>query len=76
MALVVSSRRVTCAEMRKNFADVSLVSGHFFVIFVFLCGNSRDRLLRMLNRLGQDIEIVVHPKPRSRKHARLHVVSV
>ncbi|HRI87085.1 MAG TPA: helix-turn-helix transcriptional regulator [Candidatus Hydrogenedentes bacterium] len=41
-----------------------------------LSGFSTDRLLRMLNRLGQDIEIVVHPKPRSRKQARLRVVNV
>ena len=40
-----------------------------------LAGFSTDRLLRMLNRLGQDIEIVVHPKPRSRKEARLRVVN-
>ena len=41
-----------------------------------LAGFSTDRLLRMLNRLGQDVEIVVRPKPRSRKHALLRVVNV
>ena len=40
-----------------------------------LAGFSTDRLLRMLNRLGQDVEIAIHPKPRTRKHARLRVVS-
>ena len=37
---------------------------------------STDRLLRFLRALDQDVEIVVNEKPRSRKHARLSVVTV
>jgi predicted XRE-type DNA-binding protein len=36
---------------------------------------SMDRLLRFLNALGQDVEIIVKAKPRSRKQARLNVVA-
>ena len=32
-------------------------------------------LMHFLKILGQDIEIVVKPKPRNRKHAHLSVVS-
>ncbi|MCC6155120.1 MAG: XRE family transcriptional regulator [Candidatus Hydrogenedentes bacterium] len=40
-----------------------------------LAGFSTDRLIRMLNQLDQDIEIIVRTKPRSRKHARVRVVN-
>jgi predicted XRE-type DNA-binding protein len=36
---------------------------------------SFDMLMHFLKILGQDIEIVVKPKPRNRKHAHLSVVS-
>jgi len=36
---------------------------------------SMDMLMNFLKILGQDIEIVVMPKPRNRKHAHLSVVS-
>jgi len=36
---------------------------------------SFDMLMQFLKVLGQDIEIVVKPKPRNRKHAHLSVVS-
>lgn len=38
-----------------------------------LDGFSMERLYRFLNALGRDIEIVVKPKPKSRKEARLTV---
>lgn len=38
-----------------------------------LRGFSIERLLRFLLRLGQDVEIRVKPKPRSRGEARLRV---
>ena len=40
-----------------------------------LRGFSTDRLFRLLNALGQDIEIIVKTKPRSRPQARVHVVA-
>lgn len=40
-----------------------------------LSGFSVERLMHFLNLLGHDIDIVVRPKPRNRKIARVHVVS-
>ena len=40
-----------------------------------LSGFSMDRLFRFLNALGRDIEIVVQPKPKSRKQARVSVAA-
>ncbi|MCR4339489.1 MAG: helix-turn-helix domain-containing protein [Gemmatimonadaceae bacterium] len=36
-------------------------------------GFSTQRLLAFLTALGHDVEIVVRPAPKSRKHGRLHV---
>ena len=38
-----------------------------------LDGFSMERLYRFLNALGRDIEIIVKPKPKNRKHATLSV---
>ena len=38
-----------------------------------LDGFSVERLIHFLNMLGQDIDIVVRPKPRSRKQAMINV---
>ena len=38
-----------------------------------LDGFSMERLYRFLNALGSDVEIVLKPKPKSRKEARLSV---
>lgn len=38
-----------------------------------LDGFSMERLYRFLNALGRDVEIVVRPKPKSRKEATLKV---
>jgi predicted XRE-type DNA-binding protein len=38
-----------------------------------LAGFSIERLMHFLNQLGQDIDIVVKPKPRNRKNARVNV---
>ena len=38
-----------------------------------LNGFSMERLYRFLNALGRDVEIVVKPKPKSRKEATLRV---
>lgn len=40
-----------------------------------LSGFSVERLIHFLNLLGQDIDIVVRPKPRNRKTARVNVIS-
>jgi predicted XRE-type DNA-binding protein len=38
-----------------------------------LGGFSLERLMRFLNVLGRDVEIVVKPKPKGRRHATLSV---
>jgi predicted XRE-type DNA-binding protein len=38
-------------------------------------GFSIERLTRFLNALGQDVEIVVRPKPRTQPHGQTRVVS-
>ena len=40
-----------------------------------LRGFSTDRLFRLLNALGQDVDIIVKTKPRSRPQARVHVLA-
>lgn len=37
---------------------------------------SSDRLMRLLTRLGKDIEILVKAKPRNREHGRIRVREV
>lgn len=46
----------------------SLLRGH-------LRGFSVERLTRFLNALGQDVEIVVRPKPHSERQGRTQVIS-
>jgi predicted XRE-type DNA-binding protein len=41
-----------------------------------LAGFSVERLMNLLTALDQDVEIVIRPKPRSRKVARISVVAV
>ena len=45
----------------------ALMRGH-------LTGFSTDRLFRFLNALDRDVEIVIKPKPRSRRRASIRVV--
>jgi len=40
-----------------------------------LAGFSVERLMTLLNALGQDVEIVIRNKPRSRQSARIIVVA-
>jgi predicted XRE-type DNA-binding protein len=40
-----------------------------------LAGFSVERLMTLLNALGQDVEIVIKNKPRSRQSARIRVVA-
>jgi len=72
IASAIAGRNLTqvrAAELLGvNQADVSdLVRGK-------LKGFSTDRLLRFLNALGQDIEIVVHSRRRSGRLGRLRVL--
>ena len=74
IALAIADRGLTqtrAAELLGvNQADVSdLVRGK-------LKGFSTDRLLRFLNALGRDIEIVVHARRQARKLGRLRVLEV
>ena len=39
-----------------------------------LAGYSMERLYRFLNALGQDVRIVVQPKPTTRRHATLRAL--
>ena len=40
-----------------------------------LAGFSVERLIHFLNALGQDVDIIVRPKPRGRKKGRISVYS-
>ncbi len=39
-------------------------------------GFSMDKLMHLLNRLDQDVEIIVKPCPADREHARVNVIAV
>ncbi len=41
-----------------------------------LAGFSTDRLIRFLNLLGRDVDIVIKPKPRSQKYGHVRVNAV
>ena len=59
---------VAAALMGIDQPKVSaLLNGH-------LASFSSERLMRLLTRLGQDVEIVVKAKPRRRHHGRISVV--
>lgn len=72
IATAIAGRGLTQTQAAEllgvNQADVSdLVRGK-------LKGFSTDRLLRFLNALGRDIEIVIHARGRTRKVGRLRVL--
>jgi len=73
IANIIKNRRLTQARAAQilniDQAKVSaLTRGQ-------LRGFSTDRLFRLLNALGQDIEITVKAKPKSRTQARVHVLA-
>ncbi|CAN5163058.1 hypothetical protein BH24GEM3_BH24GEM3_09120 [soil metagenome] len=73
ISCIIEERELTQAEaaelLRIDQPKVSaLVRGR-------LEGFSIERLTRFLNALGQDVEIVVRPKPRSERHGRTRVIS-
>jgi predicted XRE-type DNA-binding protein len=68
---IIKKKKLTQVEaasiMRINQPKVSAL------IRRKLDGFSVERLIHFLNALGQDIDIVVRPKPASRKQARINV---
>ena len=73
IASVVSHRHLTQSEAARILGTTQpkvseLLGGR-------LDGFSIERLIRYLNALDRDVEIVVTPKPRSHDHATLRVAS-
>lgn len=68
---IVKKKKLTQAEAAKimgiNQPKVSAL------IRRKLDGFSVERLIHFLNALGQDIDIIVRPKPRNRKQAQINV---
>jgi len=74
IAAAIERRGLTQAEAAAKLgvdqADVSdLVRGK-------LGGFSTDRLIRFLNALGQDVDIVIHTNPNARRRGRVRVREV
>ena len=72
IASIVSHRHLTQVETARVLGTgqpkvSELLAGK-------LDGFSMERLIRYLNALGRDVQIVVTPKPRSRDHATLRVI--
>jgi len=64
------TQAVAAAKLGVSQADVSdLVRGK-------LVGFSTDRLIRFLNALGQDVDIVIHTSPHSRRPGDVRVLRV
>jgi len=70
---IIEERELTQAEAAELLAiDQPKVSA---LVRGRMEGFSIERLTRFLNALGQDVEIVVRPKPRSERQGRTHVTS-
>ena len=72
IASIVSHRHLTQVETARVLGTgqpkvSQLLAGK-------LDGFSMERLIRYLNALGRDVQIVVTPKPRSRDHATVRVI--
>ena len=68
---IIAQRRLTQAEAARILGTTqpkvsALLRGH-------LSGFSMERLIRFLNALDRDVEIVVKRKPRSRPHGQVTV---
>ena len=71
ISVIISERRLTQLEAAAVLGiDQPKVSA---LVRGRLGGFSLERLLRFLNVLGRDVEIVVKPKPKGRRHATLSV---
>lgn len=70
---IIKSRRLSQAQAAEVLGlDQPKVSA---LLRGKLSGFSTDRLLRFLNALDRDVEIVIKRKPRSRKQAEIRVVT-
>lgn len=70
---IIDERELTQAEAAELLGiDQPKVSA---LVRGRLEGFSIERLTRFLNALGQDVEIVVRPMPRSQRHGRTHVTA-
>ena len=72
IASIVSHRHLTQVETARVLGTgqpkvSELLAGR-------LDGFSMERLIRYLNALDRDVQIVVTPKPRSREHATVRVI--
>ena len=68
---VIEERGLTQVEAAKVMGvDQPKVSA---LLRYRLDGFSMERLYRLLNALGRDVEIIVRPKPKSREHGTLSV---
>lgn len=73
IAEIISAKELTQAETAKVLGvDQPKVSA---LLRGKLSGFSTERLIRFLNALGRDVEIVVRERPRSRGPGHLHVMS-
>jgi predicted XRE-type DNA-binding protein len=71
ISVIISEQRLTQLEAAAVLGiDQPKVSA---LVRGRLGGFSLERLLRFLNVLGRDVEIVVKPKPKGRRHATLSV---
>lgn len=73
IASIATHRHLTQAEAARLLGTTqpkvsALLAGK-------LAGFSMERLIRFLNALGRDVQIVVTPKPRSRSHATTRVTA-
>ncbi|MFQ5674833.1 MAG: helix-turn-helix domain-containing protein [bacterium] len=74
IAEIIRKRKLTqtqaAAQLGINQPKVSaLLKGN-------LAGFSTDRLIRFLNLLGRDVNIVIKPKPRSQKYGHVRVNAI
>jgi len=68
---IIAKRRLTQLEAAELLGiDQPKISA---LVRGRLGGFSLERLMRFLNVLGRDVEIVVKPKPKGRRHAVLSV---
>jgi predicted XRE-type DNA-binding protein len=71
ISVIISEQRLTQLEAAAVLGiDQPKVSA---LVRGRIGGFSLERLLRFLNVLGRDVEIVVKPKPKGRRHATLSV---
>jgi predicted XRE-type DNA-binding protein len=69
--VIKRSRLTQAAVARRMGIDQPKVSA---LLNGRLANFSSDRLMRLLTALGQDVEITVRAKPRSRSHGRIRVI--